>query len=255
MKEKIIFLTAIVFLISTASALQFGVEIGALTDSSEYGTEYRNNTAVQQINTTILNAGSVGCEFRLKGEFEYANQTQIRYSSPYALFPGSEAMMQLYFIPENYTGQVDTTLYSEYCGQEKLIKEFNFSSPESVVSNNTMESITRSVGTTSSIIDIESENGRFVPKEAPAYWKVGSADIVNGTATIEYDAPIFREGENLTYTVLDSRNNIVGETEVYLKAENTLIDRLEENLYKILFGVSAIFNLIFVILRLRDSST
>jgi len=67
-----------------------------LTDSSEYGTEYRNNTAVQQINTTILNAGSVGCEFRLKGEFEYANQTQIRYSSPYALFPGSEAMMQLF---------------------------------------------------------------------------------------------------------------------------------------------------------------
>ncbi len=254
MRKRTTFLLVFVFMISTVSALQFDVGIGALTDSSEYGIEYRDNTTVQQVNTTVLNGGSIGCQFRLKGEFKYANQTQTRYSSPYAMFPGSEEMMQLYFIPENYTGQVETTLYTQYCDQTKQIKQFNFTSPESVIANNTIESTTRSVNTTSTRINIEAESGRLVPKEAPAYWKTGSAEVVNGTATVEYDAPIFQEGKNLSYTVIDHRNNIVGETEVYLKAEETLLDRLQNNVYKILLSLSVAFNLALVILRLRDSS-
>lgn len=254
MKKHLVFLLISALFLSMGSALQFDVNVDALTDSSEYGVEYRNNTTVQQVNTTVLNAGSIGCTFRLKGEFEYANRTQTRYSSPYAMFPGAEEMMQLYFVPENYTGQVETTLYTEYCGQSKQIKQFNFTSPESVVSNNTVESTTRSVTNTESSIDIEAENGRLVPKEAPAYWKTGSAEVVNGTATVEYDAPIFQEGKNLTYTVLDRQNNIVGETEVYLKSEETIWDRLQNNIYKILLAISVAANLVFVILRLRDRS-
>lgn len=254
MARKITFLLLIVFLTSTAVALQFDVEIDALTDSSEYGIDYRNNTTVQQINTTVLNGGSIGCTFRLKGEFQYANNTQTRYSSPYAMFPGAEEQMQLHFIPENYTGQVDTTLYTEYCGQSKQIKQFNFTSPESVISNNTIESTTRSVTSTESNINLDVEDGRLVPKEAPAYWKTGSAKVVNGSATVDYEAPIFQVGENLTYTVLDQRNNIVGETEIYLKAEETIFDKLEDNLFKILLGISVLVNFGFVILRLRDSS-
>jgi hypothetical protein len=254
MIRKIAIFLITIFLVSTTSALNFDVGVDALTESSEYGIEYRNNTTVQQVNTTVLNGGSIGCQFRLKGEFEYANQTQTRYSSPHAMFPGAEEMLQLYFIPENYTGQIETTLYTEYCGQEKQIEEFNFSSPESVISNNTIESTTRSVTDTESNVKIGSEDGRLVPKEAPPYWKTGSAEIVNGSATVEYDAPIFQEGENLTYTVLDSKNNVVGETEVYLKAEKTLWDRLENNLYKILLGISVLANLAFVVMRLRNSA-
>lgn len=254
MKDKLAVLLLVLFLASTASALQFDVEVGALTDSSEYGIEYRNNTTVQQVNTTVLNAGSIGCQFRLKGEFEYANQTQTRYSAPYALLPGAEALMQLYFIPENYTGQVETTLYNEYCGQEKQIKQFNFTSPESVIANSTIESKTLSVNRTGSRVNIDLEDGRLVPKEAPPYWKTGSAEIINGTTTVEYDAPIFSEGENLTYTVLNSQNNIVGETSVHLKAKETIWDKLENNLLLILLGISVLVNLGLVILRLRDTS-
>lgn len=254
MRKRLTLLFVVLFFISTASALNFEMEIDALTDSSEYGIEYRNNTTVQEINTTVLNGGSIGCQFRLKGEFEYANQTQTRYSNPYALFPGAEETMHLYFIPENYTGEVETTLYTEYCGQEKQIKQFNFTSPESVMANSTIESKTRSVNSNSSRINIDSEDGRLVPKEAPAYWKTGSTEIINGTATVEYDAPIFREGENLTYTVIDNKNNVIGETEVYLRAEKTIWDRLENNLLMILLVISVAANLLLVILRLRDGS-
>lgn len=252
MNRKILFLVTVIFLISGSAALEFDVNVDALTESSEYGIEYRNNTTVQQVNTTVLNGGSIGCTFRLKGEFEYANQTQTRYSSPYSLFPGAEEQMQLYFIPENYTGNVQTTIYTQYCDQEKQIKEFNFTSPESVLANNTIESRTRSVTETESTVKIDSEDGRLVPKEAPAYWKTGSAKLVNGTATVEYEAPIFQEGENLTYTVLDRENNIVGETQVYLKAEETIWDRLENNLYKIILGFSVLLN-IGLIIRLRGN--
>lgn len=254
MARKTTVLMLIVFLTSTVAALQFDVSVDALTESSEYGFEYKNNTTVQQINTTVLNGGSIGCQFRLKGEFQYANQTQTRYSSPYAMFPGAEEMMQLYFIPEKYTGEVETTLYAEYCGQEKQIKQFNFTSPEPVISSSTIESETLSVNSTGTQVDVDLEDGRLVPKEAPPYWKTGSAEVVNGSATVDYDAPIFQEGKNLTYTVLDQRNNIVGETEVYLKAEETLLDKLESNLFKILLGISVLVNFGFVILRLRDSS-
>jgi type 1 fimbria pilin len=255
MRKKLTLLLIVLFSISAASGLNFELEVDALTESSEYGIEYRNNTTVQQVNTTVLNGGSIGCQFRLKGEFRYANQTQTRYSNPYALFPGAETKMQLYFIPENYTGQVETMLYTEYCGQEKQLKQFNFSSPESVIANNTIESTTQSVNSTGSSIQIDSSDGRLVPKEAPAYWKTGSTQITNGTATIEYDAPIFQEGENLTYTVIDNQNNIVGETEVYLKAEKTIWDRLENNLLMILLGISVAANLALVILRLRERSS
>jgi hypothetical protein len=253
MKKKPVLAIAILFLIAGSSALEFDVNVDALTESSEYGIEYRNNTTVQEVNTTILNGGSIGCTFRLKGEFEYANQTQTRYSNPYSLFPGAEDQLQLYFIPENHTGRIQTTLYTQYCDQEKQIKEFNFTSPESVVANNTIESETRSVTESESTVEIDSENGRLVPKEAPPYWKTGSAEFVNGTATVKYEAPIFQEGENLTYTVLDQQNNIVGETEVYLKVEETLWDRLENNLDNIVLGISVLLNIGFIIIRLRNN--
>jgi len=253
MMKKISLLAITVFLASTASAINFDVEVGALTESGEYGIQYRNNTTVQQVNTTVLNSGSIGCQFRLKGDFQYANQTQTRYSNPYAMFPGAEEMMQIYFIPENYTGQVETTLYTEYCGEEEQIKEFNFTSPESVIANESIESQTLKVNQTSSKVKIDSENGRLVPKEAPAYWKTGSAKIANGTATVEYDAPVFTKGQNITYTVLDSRNNLVGETEVHLNVKETIWDRLENNILKILLGVSVLANLGFIFQRLRET--
>lgn len=253
MRKKIFLLISTLFLASTVSGLQFNVKVDALTESSEYGVEYRENTTVQQVNTTVLNSGSIGCQFRLKGEFQYGNNTKTRYSGPHALFPGAVSMMQLYFVPENYTGQVQTTLYSEYCGQEKQIKEFNFTSPESVVPNNSIESTTLSVNRTGSQVKAGSESGRLVPQEAPPYWKTGSAELVNGTATIEYDAPIFSKGKNLTYTVLDKHGNVVGETEIHLKTKETMLDRLENNLFKILLGVSVAVNLLLVILRLRET--
>ena len=251
MKKRLFLLIAVLFLASAASALQFDVNVNALTESSEYGVEYKNNTTVQQVNTTVLNGGSIGCTFRLKGEFQYANQTRTRYSSPYKMFPGAERTMQLHFIPENYTGQVETTLYNQYCDQEKEIKKFNFTSPESVMANKTIESETLDVNDTASNVRIEADQGRLVPKEAPPYWKTGSAEIVNGTTTIKYEAPIYTEGENITYTVLNSQNKLVGETEIHLKVEETMLDKIENNFFKILLGLSVAANIAFVILRLR----
>lgn len=254
MKKHFVLVSVTILFLSMVSGLTFDVNVDALTDSSEYGIEYRNNTTVQQINTTVLNGGSIGCQFRLKGEFRYANETQTRYSSPHALFPGADELIQLYFIPENYTGTVQTTLYSDYCGQEKQLTQFNFTSPESVISNQTVESKVLTLNSSASSVEIDHQNGRLVPKDTPAYWKAGSSDIVNGSTVIEYDAPIFTEGRNLTYTVLNADNELVGETEIYLKSpEPTLLDKVYQNIWKLLLGLSVFLNLGLIAKRVRET--
>lgn len=254
MYRKILLVAALVLIVPLATALSFDVNIGQMTASSQYLIQHRENASVQKINLTVYNSGSIGCQYRLKGEFSYGNSTFTRYSEPRSLFPGSESLTELYFIAENYTGPVETQLYIDYCDQEKKIDEFNYTVPEKIVPNQTLESRTLEVNNFSSKIELDLQQGYLVPKETPPYWKASTAKIVNGSAVLSYSPPIFKEGENLTYTVLNNDSEVVGKTTAYLKQpEPTPWENLESNLLIILLTLSFALNAALILRRLENT--
>jgi len=223
-------------LLPAASGLTFDVEVAELTDHSikdiNYSEEVEN---VQEIDGTVENIGSIGCTYRLKAEFEQGNQSFERFSSPYSLWQGDYSFMDINYIPMNYTGTVDTNLSVTYCGQEKPVDNFSFNVTEKTLPEQEMKS--RTVEASEKNAEIEIEGGEvLVPEQKPSYWKTSSAEIVNNTAEIEYDAPIFDPGETITYSVVEN-GSVIGRTEVGLEAEPTLMEELWEQRMKILGGL------------------
>ena len=227
--------TAIIFTVLllsfSVSALDFNVDVAEIVSSSEYDLSYLNETdTVQTVSMNIENRGSIGCEYRLRGEFEYDDETFVRYSSPHQLWQGAYTDAEINFIPMNYTGEVEASVYNEFCDEEKHVEDFTFNVTENTVSNESVESETVSVTETDSNISINDvESGLLVPEEEPSFWKTSSASINNSEATLHYDAPIFRHGENITYTVLNSESKVVGSTEVWLNTEETFMDKVRDN--------------------------
>lgn len=254
MSRKLILLAAILFIVPFTAALSFDVNVDTLTDGSLYLAEHRENATVQKVNLTVYNSGSIGCQYRLKGEFNYGNSTYTRYSKPYSLFPGSESVAELYFIAENYTGQVHGNVYIEYCDKTEKIDEFNYTVPEKVVPNQTVESSAREVTNYSAKVDVGVENGYLVPKETPPFWKASASKITNGSTTIHYSPPIFKQGEKLVYTVLNNDSEIVGKTSITLEEpEPTPWENLESNLLIILLTVSFAVNGALILRRLDNT--
>ena len=225
-------IAAVLLLCFSVSALDFNVDVAEIVSSSEYDLSYLNETdTVQTVEMSIENRGSIGCEYRLRGEFEYDDETFTRYSSPHQLWQGSYTDAEINFIPMNYTGTVEASIYNEFCDEEKHVEDFTFNVTENTVSNETVESETVSVTETDSNVSINDvEQGLLVPEEEPSFWKTSSASINNSEATLHYDAPIFRHGENITYTVLNSESEVVGSTEVWLNTEETFMDKVRDNL-------------------------
>lgn len=250
MKKAITCVLVAALLVSPAAALTFDVSIGVLADMDASFPQYESNTsAVQTVNVTVKNTGSIGCVYRLKGEFRYGNQTQTRYSQPYPLFPNELANARLRFIPENYTGKVETSLYSTYCDQQKFVKNITFESLRKNTVNTSIESKTLDADDESASIELEQERGMLVPRETPPYWKASSARIRNGTATLHYSPPIFTR-EKLNYTVVRN-GSVTGYTTVDLQVEETYWDRLRERLPRIL-GILLFFSLLLNLRLLRD---
>ncbi|MFB6213102.1 MAG: hypothetical protein ABEJ07_00855 [Candidatus Nanohaloarchaea archaeon] len=238
------------FIASPAAALSFDVSIGALADTEAHFVQYHENTsAVQDVNVSVENTGSVGCVYRLKAEFRYRNQTQTRYSRPYPLFPNEMANARLHFIPENYTGPVEASLYSTYCGQQKSVENITFRSLRSNTAENSIESRVVSADEDSATVELEESGGLLVPRQTPPYWKASSARIKEGRATLRYSPPIFTR-ELLNYTVVRN-GSITGYTTVDLEVDKTYWDRLRERLPRII-GVLLGFSLLLNARLLRD---
>lgn len=241
----------LLFLTSTGSALDFNVEVSALLDSSEYNIEYTNETKdLQTIKGAVENRGSIGCSYRLMAEFEYGNETYTRYSESHDLWPGGVAEAELNFIPMNYTGPVETTLYTDYCDTQKEVESFSFNVTELTVSNATVTSETREVNSSGSVVGFEEvEEGLLVPEESPPYWKTASSEVKNGEAVLSYDAPIFREGVEMSYTVLNNDSEVVGTTEVLLEPRDSWIETVKPYLIPAVLAVSLLFNAVLLVRR------
>lgn len=221
-----VLLISLVFLAGLGAALDFSVEVRPTPEVSIYKVEGFNSTDFNS-SMSLENSGSVGCSFRIRGEFDQGGQQVVRYSRPYRLWPGAVEDARLFYIPINYTGEVNADLTLDYCDQQDELGNFSFNSTERIVPNKTFESKTLELNTTNAVVSMpELDEAVLVPQNYPAYWKVGSAKLENGKATINYEAPIFKQGENLTYTVLKN-GSIEGKTKI------TLLD--QENAFEELF--------------------
>lgn len=244
--EKLVVLAALTgFMVYSGTALSFDVEVGVLTDAETHFLQYEENVStVQNLSLVAQNTGSIGCEYRLKGEFSYRNTTQVRYSQPYPLWPSESTNVDLYFVPENFTGEVEASLYSTYCEQQKFVDNFTFESFRKNTVNSTIESKTVELSDESATVELPVREGRLVPKDTPPYWKTSSSKIVNGSSTLHYDPPIYNSDEKLVYSVVRN-GELVGTTRIKLEETVSYWEKLEKRAPKILFillGFSVVLN-------------
>ncbi|QGA80132.1 hypothetical protein LC1Nh_0228 [Candidatus Nanohalobium constans] len=183
----------------------------------------------------------------MKADFQQGNESFERFSSPEPLWQGDYERLEIKYIPTNYTGKIETNLSLQYCDQEKQIDSFNFNVTENTTINSTVDSRTVSSNHESSKIEIKGDT--LIPQEEPSYWKTSSAQIINGTAEIEYDAPIFDRQEEITYTVIED-GEIIGSTTVGFKPEPTLKEKIIDKKLEVLTGLltaSILFNILLVL--------
>ena len=224
-----VLLTGLVLLAGFTAALDFSVEVRPTPEVSVYQVE---NISSSDFNTSMAleNSGSVGCEFRLKGVFDQGGQEVIRYSRPYPIWPGEGTDVDLTYIPINYTGEVESEISLEYCWQQKPVANFTFESDQAILPNKTLESKTLNFNNTNArVLFKDLDKALLIPQEYPPYWKVGSADVRNGEAKINYRAPLFKKGENITYTVVQNRS-VIGKTKVQLEDQETWFEELFRNI-------------------------
>jgi|APHM01.1.fsa_nt_gi hypothetical protein len=250
MAKASIQLLLILFLLPAVSGLSFNINVGELTDHSVKDLDYSENISViQDVNATVRNVGSIGCTYRMRADFQQSNESFKRFSNPRGLWQGDYARMEVNYIPTNYTGQVQTNLSVEYCGQKNQVESFSFNVTEKTLINQTVES--RTISSEDEEARVEVEGDLLVPEEEPSYWKTSTAKIINGTAKIQYDAPIFDQREEIKYTVLDN-GEIRGTTTVSLTLEPTLKEKILDRKLEIISGVLAISILANILLVLKQ---
>ena len=253
--KALVLLTAVTLLLGQASALSLHVSIDSLTKADVKNVQYQENISqVQEANASVMNTGSIGCQYQMKLEYSYRNDTYSSYSESEPLWPGSSALAEIKAPVFNYTGPVNSTLYVQFCDRQQQVENFTFNMTENVTLNGTVDSRTVEASDDSSKIETDVDNGILVPVETPAYWKVPSAEIENGSATVKYDAPIFDDRENLTYMVR-SGDQILGTTKIRLQAQPTLTEKIlsvnQRLLYTIML-VMAVLNLFFIRRTLKN---
>jgi len=243
-------LTFLVFLLPLSSALFFDVSVSEETNVSVKDFDYSDEVdKVQEIGAVVENTGSIGCTYRFKGVFDHNGTEYTRYSSANSLWQGSNTDVELAYLPLNYTGVVDAEVFIEYCGQEELVEEFEFNVTERTLPESELESRTVESDETSARIEIDSE-GVLVPEEEPVFWRTSSAEIIDGEASLEYDAPIFDDREELRYSVVDN-GTVVGSTNVQLEPQPTLMEELQKHRNEMVIGVLSLSILLNILLVLR----
>ena len=238
--KVLLLLVALILSVGAGSALNFDVDVASEANVSVVDIKYDNSTSsFHNFNATIENYASVGCTYNLRAVYEHSDgQKEIRYSNSYKLWPGSNQVAEINYFPENYTGTVDAKVEIVFCDQKKDVKSFEFNSTENITLENEVESSTLQVNDNQAQVEFSVEKGHLVPHEMPAYWKTGYSEIVNGSATLEYNPPIFSEEKKLNYAVFSGEGEIIGETTVSLKnPEPTLKEKILDSKWLIFAGL------------------
>jgi len=254
-KHKITILAALTLAFSlSGSALVYEVEIGESLNHSTFEFDYQDEIQdVQEISVVVENTGSVGCNFYLRNDISSENFSRTDYSQEYPIWPGNSKLMELNSVPENITGTVNSTLHISYCGKTEEVAQYSFNDTSKTFLNRSFESKTLNAENGEISVEMPVQNGSVVPVDAPSYWKVGSADIESGVASVELDAPIFNSGATVEFAVINSSTgNAVGTTQVAMKPEEDLEYAIQSNTLEILLGVSLLLNAVLAARFFRD---
>lgn len=242
--NKICILAVLVlFSAGSASALNIQVKVPPEVKASIYDVQYQNSTdLVHSMNFTLENPASVGCAYAVRGRFDKGGAVNTVYSKSYEMWPGEARLLELNYIPQNYTGTVRADIDLLYCDRAENITSYRFESEKSNWPNTRIESRTIEATDRKAKIETSFQNGKLIPITSPPNWRTGSATLTNSSATLEYDAPIFSHERNITYALIDEEGELVGKTEVSLKnPEPSLKEKILEKkwlIFAALFIVS-----------------
>ncbi|MFQ3308437.1 MAG: hypothetical protein ACI977_000673 [Candidatus Nanohaloarchaea archaeon] len=222
-----ILLTSLLFIsVIPASAFTVQVSIADMTSASVKDVQYQENVStVQNMNASIENTGSIGCGYRLKADYSYGNQSFERYSGEHQLWQGDSDRATLHLLATNYTGTVRGNLSVQYCGQEKQVERFNFTTENVTLPNATEVRTLKADEKSAEIRSSQYKSGRLVPIEAPSYWKASAAELEEGKATLEYEAPIFDPRETITYALVQNQS-VEATVETSLEENPTLLNQI-----------------------------
>lgn len=237
---KVYFLAVLVVLSAgSTTALNIEVKVPPEVKASVYDVNYGNSTSlVHSMNFTLENPASVGCSYAVRGRFDKGGSIDTVYSKAYDTWPGTAQFVELDYIPQNYTGTVEADIDLFYCDKSENITDYSFESTEYNWPDKEINSKTLIATDRQAKIETSFQNGKLVTIKSPPNWRTGSAKLVNGSATIDYKAPIFRQDRNITYGLIDESGRMVGKTEVSLKnPEPTLKQKILQKKDLILAGL------------------
>lgn len=257
--NKSLILIAAIFLMPMASAISFDASIQSNTTFSERQINYKENVSqLQEVNLSLINTGSIGCSVRIVSVF---NNSERAYSQEKPLWAGENTYLELSKIFKD-AGVYEGALYLEYCGQRKELEQFNFTA-EGLEENLTeINSTTMEANKDFVNVSVPVNEGLLVPETMPHYWKVSSGEVVNGTASIDLEAPIFDRSETVRFTLY---NRSSGSSEAFtqvsmqeVKPETTFLDRIVSKIRDnslVLVSASIAFNLLLLGILLRAKSS
>jgi hypothetical protein len=233
-------------LLPGAAALDFNVKVSPVAEATVVQPRWDNVTeTVHEFNVSVDNMASVGCTYRLRGEFSRGNSTEAVHSGAYPMFPGTTSFMELKYVPLNYTGEVDADVDVRYCDRTEDVAEYSFEVNSSSITDARVETETLRVTEDSAEASFSVDGGELVPVGVPPYWKAGPSEVQNGSAEVEYEAPVF-QNRSIEYAVVRD-GELLGTATVELESpEPTLVDRIlarKEQILLSLFAVSLLGNL------------
>lgn len=257
-KTKSLILISLVFLMPMASAINFDASIQGNATFSERHVNYKEDVSqLQEVNLSVINTGSIGCSVRLVSAF---NNSERAYSQEKPLWAGENTYLELTEIFKE-GGAYQGALYLEYCGEREELRQFNFTA-EGLDENLTeINSTTLEANNDRINVSVPVEEGLLVPEGTPHYWKVSSGEVVNGTASVDLDAPIFDSSETVRFMLY---NQSSGDPEAFtqvsmqeVEPETTLADRIASTVREnslTLISISLILNLLLIGVMVKANS-
>lgn len=249
MARRYIAVAVILLFVPVASGLKFNVEVSGLSDHAVYGTTV--DTDPLNASASVENIGSIGCSYRLKADLRYGNSTDTAYSRAAGLWPGESKVVSTKYMVLNYTGEVRGNLSLEYCDEEYMLENFSYS-VDNPAPDKEFESRTVSSNSTAAEVSVKGvDSATLVPVSKPGAWKVGHAEVEQGKAVLDYEAPLFQPEQRITYAVV-KEGEPVGKLSVGLEPSPSLWAEISSNLWKLLFGLSVLLNAVLLLSRRID---
>ena len=241
-------LTSLLILTGFSSALVFELSVD---QDLKYNTQdLRFDESVdtlQNLNLSVTNTGSVGCNFRLKASYNRSDRKITRYSDSHALWPGQEARFVTYYIPEE-PGEKTANLSLRTCRGWEEIQQVNFSVQNaSSAPEEKLDYVKTGAEKGEVNIEVGLEDGLAVPQETPPYWKAGSVPIKNGSANLTYTPEMYRGTENISYRIVNKTSkSVLGGVEVSVVEKKSFLEKITVLHVSVALMISLLLNIVLI---------